>query len=289
LVAVSLGLLGAPSASAQSNELNRFDDEESYPVAGQTILFHRVPDEIVVRFTSTNPPLVALEDWKSVSGHELDGVKEVHGGALLCRSTTTNDAAAILDALRNDAQVRYAFPAYRGVTTGNRVFLIDEVVVSYRISDLAVRTECGLTYASGNSSFTVYRLLNPNRVNPFKLCAVLRTLVTWAEPNKSQELSFWPNDPVTPVDSTMQTNSVAFPPLSAFTNSSPLMLIRPAFTSLSRSNGGLVVEWFGPGTLQSADDPNGPWTDLSNATSPHVAPLSGRAGFFRLRVGPTTP
>jgi hypothetical protein len=49
-----------------------------------------------------------------------------------------------------------------------------------------------------------------------------------------------------------------------------------------RASNNLVMEW-GSGTLQSATNVNGPYQDVSGATSPYPAPLTGPHWFFRLR------
>ena len=49
------------------------------------------------------------------------------------------------------------------------------------------------------------------------------------------------------------------------------------------SGGNLVLTW-SQGTLLRADDVTGPWTPVSNATSPWPVPLSGSRGFYRIQV-----
>jgi hypothetical protein len=46
--------------------------------------------------------------------------------------------------------------------------------------------------------------------------------------------------------------------------------------------GQLRLEWVG-GTLQTTTNLAGPWSDVSGATSPHLAPTTNAAQFFRLR------
>jgi hypothetical protein len=54
--------------------------------------------------------------------------------------------------------------------------------------------------------------------------------------------------------------------------------------SASRQGAGLVVSWGGAGTLQVADQVNGPWDDLAGAASPYTTPgFSDRQKFYRLR------
>lgn len=52
---------------------------------------------------------------------------------------------------------------------------------------------------------------------------------------------------------------------------------------VSRSGNELILSW--PfGTLQQADRADGEYTDLSGATSPYTAPMSGTAKFYRVKV-----
>ncbi len=53
-------------------------------------------------------------------------------------------------------------------------------------------------------------------------------------------------------------------------------------------NGQLVISWTGGGTLQSATNVIGPWTDVSNASNPYPIQPSQRGLFFRLKPGGTT-
>lgn len=55
------------------------------------------------------------------------------------------------------------------------------------------------------------------------------------------------------------------------------------FTSSSLKGGNAIFEWTGTGTLQSADDVTGPWTDVSGATSPRTVTIAGNRKFYRLK------
>ena len=60
----------------------------------------------------------------------------------------------------------------------------------------------------------------------------------------------------------------------------------PEFTSITHKPGAtsLTFEWFGPGTLQSADTIDGPWTDVAGATSPRTVTIGTTTQkFYRLR------
>ncbi|NWG75478.1 MAG: hypothetical protein HXY24_12855 [Rubrivivax sp.] len=48
-------------------------------------------------------------------------------------------------------------------------------------------------------------------------------------------------------------------------------------------NGKVRIAWKGPGVLQSADEPTGPWLDVPNATNPLLVDPIGPARFFRIR------
>jgi hypothetical protein len=53
--------------------------------------------------------------------------------------------------------------------------------------------------------------------------------------------------------------------------------------SIQRTGSQAIVSWYGNGILQSADQINGPWTDVANASNPYpVSPLAVRK-FYRLR------
>lgn len=58
---------------------------------------------------------------------------------------------------------------------------------------------------------------------------------------------------------------------------------QPAFSSVTRSQGNLVLEWAGGGVLQSSETATGGWTDVPNSTSPYTSPISGNTRFFRIR------
>jgi hypothetical protein len=53
--------------------------------------------------------------------------------------------------------------------------------------------------------------------------------------------------------------------------------------SVSRSGGGVLISW-PSGTLQQADAVTGPFTDVSNATSPYTVPAGTSVKFYRCRL-----
>ena len=55
------------------------------------------------------------------------------------------------------------------------------------------------------------------------------------------------------------------------------------FTAITRSPGGVQIEWTGGGTLQASPRPTDGWQDIAGATSPHLVPTSEALRFFRLR------
>jgi hypothetical protein len=265
------------------DDLNRFDDEESYLVEGQSISFRRVADEIVLRFVATNAPLEMVSTWSQSSGHSLLAIQEIFQGAVVCRVTNGfEEVEATLQALRSDSVVRYAYPVYRGVDSGNRVFLNDEVVAKAEWSDLNVFQQFNLQLVDTLSpSIKVFRLPARSPVNPFKVSAALRTNagVIWAEPNLSQEILSRPPGIVTNGPLVLNTNLVTSPPF----------ILHPILAAPNRSNGNIVIQWFGMGTLQSAPAPCGPWLDVSNATNPYVASISESARFFRIKTEEVSP
>ena len=57
----------------------------------------------------------------------------------------------------------------------------------------------------------------------------------------------------------------------------PITLLPPVL-----QGGQLRLEWTG-GTLQTATDLAGPWTNVSGASSPHLTPATNSAQFFRVK------
>lgn len=55
------------------------------------------------------------------------------------------------------------------------------------------------------------------------------------------------------------------------------------FTALTPSGGNLILSWQGTGTLQTANTPSGPWTDLPGAISPSTLSMTSYGPFFRLK------
>lgn len=51
----------------------------------------------------------------------------------------------------------------------------------------------------------------------------------------------------------------------------------------SRNGANFQIDWTGAGTLQSADDITGPWTDVANAKSPFSSAIGGNRKFYRLK------
>jgi hypothetical protein len=61
---------------------------------------------------------------------------------------------------------------------------------------------------------------------------------------------------------------------------------RPVFTSIAMDSvtRRIVIEWSGEGTLQEAQELNGPWNGLTNRVSPYFANRQGTSRFFRIAV-----
>ena len=53
--------------------------------------------------------------------------------------------------------------------------------------------------------------------------------------------------------------------------------------SAARQDANVVISWTGGGTLQEASDAAGPWSDVSNASTPFSTPASAPARFYRVR------
>jgi hypothetical protein len=56
----------------------------------------------------------------------------------------------------------------------------------------------------------------------------------------------------------------------------------PLVLSVSQPNGALTLQWNGNGLLQWAPELNGPWTTITGATNPYVAPANLPRCFFRV-------
>jgi FtsP/CotA-like multicopper oxidase with cupredoxin domain len=73
-------------------------------------------------------------------------------------------------------------------------------------------------------------------------------------------------------------------------NSSALLLsgssitVPPAVLSVDMVDGKLNISWTGAGTLQSAEDIAGPWTDVNGATSPYLIPFDKPQSFYRVKM-----
>jgi hypothetical protein len=52
---------------------------------------------------------------------------------------------------------------------------------------------------------------------------------------------------------------------------------------ISRNGQQLTLTWTGPGTLQRAENIQGPWTAVTGASSPFQAEATGTAGYYRIR------
>ncbi|HWN95247.1 MAG TPA: LamG-like jellyroll fold domain-containing protein [Methylomirabilota bacterium] len=65
----------------------------------------------------------------------------------------------------------------------------------------------------------------------------------------------------------------------------PLTLnLTPDLPSVERSGGNVIVRWGSGAVLQSAGDVNGPFSDLTGATSPYMTNGAGAQTFYRLRL-----
>jgi hypothetical protein len=75
------------------------------------------------------------------------------------------------------------------------------------------------------------------------------------------------------------------PPLSGNvigTFAPPAPVTGPEFTSVALVGGNLVIAWQ-TGTLETAESITGPWTPVTNLTSPATIPTTGTQRFYRLR------
>ncbi|MBI4660883.1 MAG: LamG domain-containing protein [Verrucomicrobia bacterium] len=66
-------------------------------------------------------------------------------------------------------------------------------------------------------------------------------------------------------------------------SASPPPTEAPKFSSIARQATGLVLTWTGGGTLQVADNVQGPYADVTGATSPQTVTLSGAQKFYRIK------
>lgn len=65
-----------------------------------------------------------------------------------------------------------------------------------------------------------------------------------------------------------------------------LAIVPLATLSIQHSNGQLILTWPDGGVLQSASQPTGPYSDITNAASPFMAAPTGQQEYYRIRVGP---
>jgi hypothetical protein len=56
----------------------------------------------------------------------------------------------------------------------------------------------------------------------------------------------------------------------------------PAFTAVELQDGQIILRWPSPGILQSAEQLDGPWTDIPEATSPYGVSITKPAEFYRI-------
>jgi len=56
----------------------------------------------------------------------------------------------------------------------------------------------------------------------------------------------------------------------------------PARRAVRQVGQSVVLEWVGQGTLQQSGEANGPWTNLSSATSPQTVAIDAPSRFFRI-------
>jgi hypothetical protein len=55
------------------------------------------------------------------------------------------------------------------------------------------------------------------------------------------------------------------------------------FSPVTKQGNNVILSWTGGGTLQSADNVTGPWTDVANASSPFTAAISVAKRFYRVK------
>ena len=55
------------------------------------------------------------------------------------------------------------------------------------------------------------------------------------------------------------------------------------FSPVTKQGNNLVLSWTGGGTLQSADNVTGPWTDVANASSPFTTAVAVAKKFYRIK------
>jgi hypothetical protein len=60
--------------------------------------------------------------------------------------------------------------------------------------------------------------------------------------------------------------------------------VPPVFRSVMRQGQAIVLDWVGQGTLQRSSELNGPWQDITNATSPYPVTMDVAKRFFRIKA-----
>ncbi len=66
----------------------------------------------------------------------------------------------------------------------------------------------------------------------------------------------------------------------------PSMIVQDVVLGISLSGDQVTIVWDGSGTLQEADDPAGPWSDVTGATSPYTVTASAAHKYYRVLVSP---
>jgi hypothetical protein len=62
------------------------------------------------------------------------------------------------------------------------------------------------------------------------------------------------------------------------------VVVAPKFASITKgADGKITVVWDGGGTLQAAESINGPWQDVTGATSPHTFTPTSTMLFGRIK------
>jgi hypothetical protein len=61
-----------------------------------------------------------------------------------------------------------------------------------------------------------------------------------------------------------------------------VVIVPPVFGNYSVANGSLGIDWSGTAQLQRATNLSGPFTTVTNATSPYYEPTTNEQVFFRL-------
>jgi len=208
-VMIAIFLLAGYVAEAQ--DFRAFDSQESYVFEGASIVLTQKVGEATAIFQDASLAAQQKSSLSTTSGASFSRIVELPRRLAIYEVQTTigrtisaSESAAAITSLNSDTNLAYAYPVYVNPTTGNRVFLNNEIVVKLNTASALQDTNLApfklrlVETLNVGDNIHVLRLTDPKSFNPFKVCNAIRALpgVVWAEPNFAQEANQFviPND-----------------------------------------------------------------------------------------------